>query len=82
MEIEELGRQPRHVWAGGGGLPDGGQDYAPQAGEAHGCKRRGTVMLMSTKDTGVWVQGLWLPDRGPRTQRPGGGPQVAARDTL
>ena len=28
-----------------------GHDDAHQAGEAHGCKRRGTVMLMSTKDT-------------------------------
>ena len=52
MEVEELGLpHPRHVWAGGGGLSEGGQDYAPQAGEAHGCKRRGTVMLTSTKDT-------------------------------
>ena len=52
MEVEELGLpHPRQVWAGGGGLPEGGQDYAPQAGEAHGCKRRGTVKLTSTKDT-------------------------------
>ena len=51
MEVEELGLpHPRQVWAGGGGLPGGGQDYAPQAGEVHGCKRHGTVKLSSIKD--------------------------------
>ena len=52
MEVEELGLpHPRHVWAGGGGLPAVGQDDAHQAREDHGCKRHGTVMLTSTKDT-------------------------------
>jgi hypothetical protein len=52
MEVEELGLpHPRHVWEGGGGLPAVGQDDAHQAREDHGCKRRGTVMLTSTKDT-------------------------------
>ena len=42
-EVEELGLpHPRHVWAGGGGLPAVGQDDAHQAREDHGCKRRGT----------------------------------------
>ena len=56
MEVIELGCHPRHIWAGGGGLPDGGQAHAlaPQAGEAHGCKRRGTVLLTSTKDTVIF----------------------------
>ena len=54
MEVIELGCHPRHIWAGGGGLPDGGQPHAPHAGEAHGCKRRGTVLLTSTKDTVIF----------------------------
>ena len=42
-EVEELGlHHPRHVWAGGGGLPAVGQDDAHQAREDHGCERRGT----------------------------------------
>ena len=51
MEVEELGLpHPRHVWAGGGGLPVVGQDDAHQAREDHGCKRHGTVKLSSIKD--------------------------------
>ena len=47
----ELGHHPRHDSAVGGVLPDEGRDHALQAGEAHGCKRRGTVLLTSTMDT-------------------------------
>ena len=41
MRVEELGRRPRLVRAGGG-LPAVGRDDAHQAGEAHGHKRHGT----------------------------------------
>ena len=41
MRVEELGRRPRLVPAGGG-LPAVGRDDAHQAGEAHGHKRHGT----------------------------------------
>ena len=42
MQVEELGPHPHRVWAGGGGLPDGGWDEAPQAGEDQDgqCRRR------------------------------------------
>ena len=48
---EELGHHPRHDSAVGGGLPDEGRDHALQAGEVHGYKRCGTVMLTSAMDT-------------------------------
>ena len=33
MKVEELGHHPHRVWAGGGGLPDGGWDEDPRGGE-------------------------------------------------
>jgi hypothetical protein len=51
MDVEDLGQHPLHVWASGGGLPAVGREDAHQAGEPHGCKRHGTVMLSSIKDT-------------------------------
>ena len=49
-QSEELEHHPRRDRAGGGELPDGGHDHALLAGEDHGHRRRGQVMLTS-KDT-------------------------------
>ena len=71
-EVEELGlHHPRHVWAGGGGLPAVGQDDAHQAREDHGCKRRGTKdtvtlpVKMYTLECGYRSCMFWTGDHIP-----------------